>query len=120
MEWVEALSVRLAPGAPLLWSPSTGGLTMPLSVDEHLHNLIRHIELVQDACGLLARRLLPQGEECLARDLMARGLRHDASKFHGIEWECLHAGPDVRRSRLKAAIRHHVRSNDHHPEYWGG
>lgn len=89
-------------------------------VDEHLDNLTRHINLVRESCSLLGGRFIKQGRIDFGRLLIARGFRHDASKFMGIEWDYLHAGPDVPQERLEAAIAQHVRTNDHHPEFWGG
>ena len=56
----------------------------------------------------------------LGRILIAHGFTHDASKFQGIEWEYLHAGRDVPKDCLELAMKHHTRTNPHHPEYWGG
>jgi hypothetical protein len=88
--------------------------------EEHLENLIRHLELVRCACLLLGRRLMAQGRKDFGRLLIARGFAHDASKFHGIEWDYLHAGPDVPAEALRLAIAQHRRTNPHHPEFWGG
>lgn len=88
--------------------------------DEHLDNLIRHIELVRNACTLLGRRLVKQGRSEFGRLLIARGHVHDASKFYGIEWDYLHSGPDTPADELQLAIKQHVRTNSHHPEFHGG
>jgi hypothetical protein len=88
--------------------------------EEHLDNLLRHLELVRDATLLLGKRLSAQKKVDFGRLLIARGHVHDASKFHGIEWDYLHAGPDVPPAELKLAIEQHRRTNDHHPEFWGG
>lgn len=93
---------------------------MPLSPQEHLDNLVRHIDLVRGACVLLGKRLMAQGRQEFGRILIARGFQHDVSKFSGIEWDYLHAGRDVPKDELELAVRQHVRTNSHHPEYWGG
>ena len=93
---------------------------MTLSPLEHLDNLVRHIDLVRGACLLLGKRLIAQGRVEFGRILIARGFEHDVSKFSGIEWDYLHAGQNVPRDQLDMAIRQHVRTNSHHPEYWGG
>lgn len=93
---------------------------MPWSEEEHFQNLIRHIDLVRDACILLGKRIMSRGEREFGRLLIARGFVHDASKFTGIEWKFLHQGPDVPNEALKFAIEQHVSTNDHHPEFWGG
>lgn len=88
--------------------------------EEHIDNLVRHLELVREACLLLGKRLMAQGRTDFGRLLIARGHIHDASKFHGIEWDYLHVGPDVDPTKLELAIEQHRRTNSHHPEYWGG
>lgn len=93
---------------------------MPLSPQEHLDNLVRHIDLVRGACLLLGKRLMARGHQEFGRILISRGFEHDVSKFSGIEWDYLHAGRDVPLDELELAIRQHVRTNSHHPEYWGG
>jgi hypothetical protein len=87
---------------------------------EQLDNLVRHIELVRGACLLLGKRVMAQGRMEFGRLLVAHGFVHDASKFYGIEWDYLHAGPDVPADQLELAIKQHTRTNSHHPEYWGG
>src|SRR5947209_10370195 len=91
-----------------------------LTPEQHVDNLVRHIEMVRAACLLLGKRLMAQGRHDLGRILIARGFVHDASKFFGIEWDYLHAGRDVPPAELELAIRQHTRTNQHHPEYWGG
>jgi len=91
-----------------------------LSTEEHLDNLVRHIELVREACILLGKRLMAEGRKEFGRILISKGFVHDASKFSGIEWEYLHAGRDVPKEKLELAVQQHVRTNPHHPEYWGG
>src|SRR3954451_24415783 len=91
-----------------------------MTPEEHLDSLVRHIGLVRDACLMLGRRLMAQGREDFGRLLIAHGFVHDASKFHGIEWDYLHIGPDVPTEGLRLAIEQHRRTNSHHPEYWGG
>jgi hypothetical protein len=91
-----------------------------MTPEQHLDNLVRHIEMVRAACLLLGRRLIARGRAEFGRILVARGFTHDASKFFGIEWEYLHTGRDVPEAELALAIRHHTLTNPHHPEYWGG
>lgn len=90
------------------------------SYEEHLDNLLRHLELVRGATTLLGKRLIAQGRSELGRIVIAKGQVHDASKWTGIEWDYLHAGNDVPRGALEFAIRNHRLTNTHHPEYWGG
>lgn len=90
------------------------------TVEEHLDNLVRHIELVREACLLLGKRLISQGRKEFGRILISKGFVHDASKFSGIEWDYLHAGNDVPKEKLALAVQQHVLTNDHHPERWGG
>lgn len=92
---------------------------MPLNTVEHLDNLVRHINKVRDACLLLGEKYISQGQSEFGRVVISRGFNHDASKFHGIEWDYLHAGEDVSPESLKLAIHQHNTTNDHHPEFWG-
>lgn len=88
--------------------------------EDHLDNLVRHVEQVRENCTLLGKRLIAKGRRDIGLALIARGFEHDSSKFYGIEWEYLHNGADVPSSALRFAIEHHTKTNDHHPEYWGG
>jgi hypothetical protein len=90
------------------------------TVQEHVDNLVRHIELVREGTLLLGKRLINEGRKDFGRILIAKGFVHDASKFHGIEWQYLHAGNDVPKDKLELAIHQHTLTNPHHPEYWGG
>jgi hypothetical protein len=91
-----------------------------LTPRDHLDNLVRHIDLVREACLLLGRRLMDSGRLEFGRLLIAAGFHHDVSKFFGIEWNYLHAGRDVPKEQLDLAIKQHTQTNSHHPEYWGG
>ena len=51
-----------------------------LTAEQHLDNLLRHKELVLDACVLLGKRLIAQDRQELGRTLIANGFTHDASK----------------------------------------
>lgn len=90
-----------------------------LSVDDHIDNLTRHIDLVRAACTLMGKRLISSGRVEFGRLIIARGYEHDVSKFYGIEWDYMHAGKDTPKEQLSLAIHQHVRTNQHHPEYWG-
>jgi hypothetical protein len=68
----------------------------------------------------MGKRLITQGRKDLGRLLIMRGHMHDVSKFTGIEWDFLHVGPDVNHTDLDHAVKQHVRTNSHHPEYHGG
>jgi hypothetical protein len=91
-----------------------------LKITKHVDSLLRHISYVQSACTLLGKRLIEQGQGSLGVDLVGRGMCHDNSKFHGIEWEYLHAGSDITPENMEMARRQHVMTNDHHPEFWNG
>lgn len=91
-----------------------------MNINEHLDNLIHHIDLVRENCTILGKRLIKQGRKDFGRLLIAQGFVHDQSKFFGIEWEYLHIGPEVDKEHLKDAIKQHVSTNSHHPEFWGG
>lgn len=89
--------------------------------ENRLDGLIRHIKNVQDDCTLLGQRLIDRGETELGRMLIANGMIHDNSKFHGIEWLYLH--DDIKEEDpilFKQALTHHATTNKHHPECWPG
>lgn len=90
------------------------------TAEEHLDNLVNHIERVRSHCLRLGKKLIARGEDELGRKLIARGFKHDLSKFQGEEWKYLHVGPDVPDDKLQLAIRKHNHRNSHHPEYHGG
>jgi hypothetical protein len=90
------------------------------SPQEHLDDLVRHINMVRDNCLLLGERLMNEGRVKFGLALIARGFSHDVSKFAGIEWDYLHAGKDTPKEQLALAVKQHNHTNDHHPEFWGG
>jgi hypothetical protein len=91
---------------------------------EKIRGITRHIRNVEDNCLLLGEELIEQGEIELGKQTIANGFVHDASKFHGIEWDYMAPGqPTVEEGaklKLKLAVLHHNRTNSHHPEHWGG
>ena len=91
-----------------------------LSCEQHLDNLLRHIDMVRQAGVLLGKRLMESGRKDFGRLLIARCYKHDVSKFYGIEWRYLHAGKDVPKEDLQRAIQQHQETNSHHPEHHGG
>ncbi len=91
-----------------------------LSYEEHLDDLLSHLEKIRINTEILGRRLIAQGRPEFGRNLIARGLRHDNSKFYGIEWDYLHSGNKIPKKVLSLAIANHQKTNPHHPEYWGG
>jgi hypothetical protein len=56
-----------------------------LSVNDHIDNLTRHIDLVRAACTLMGKRLIASGRVEFGRLVIAKGYEHDVSKFYGIE-----------------------------------
>ena len=91
-----------------------------LSCEQHLDNLVRHIDMVRQIGFLLGKRLMKKGRKDFGRLLIGKCYQHDASKFHGIEWKYLHAGSDISKDDLEKAVKQLVETNSHHPEYWGG
>ena len=85
-----------------------------------LGSRMRHIENVQETAKLLADRLADRGEFNLSRRLVQNVLRHDSSKFEGIEWEYLdiESSDKENRDKLKMAVHQHQQSNEHHPEFF--
>lgn len=90
---------------------------------EKIRAIARHIRNVEDNCLLLGEKLIEKGEIELGHKLIANGYIHDASKFHGIEWEHMVVGQgtpeESAKMKLKLAVQHHNKTNPHHPEYWG-
>ena len=88
-----------------------------------IHAITRHMRNVEDNCLLLGEKLIGLCEIELGHGLIANRFIHDASKFHGIEWEnmssCVTAGEESAKLKLKMAVNHHRKTNPHHPEYWG-
>jgi hypothetical protein len=91
---------------------------------EKIRGIARHIRNVEDNCLLLGEKLIDQGEIDLGHRLIANGFVHDASKFHGIEFEYMAPGQpsqeEQAKLKLRMAVGHHNKTNAHHPEYWGG
>jgi hypothetical protein len=85
---------------------------------EKVDKLLRHITNVQEACHLLAKRLIEKGEINLGIRLVALGQLHDASKWSGIEFEYLIEPPLNTNGTLSLAIKQHQSTNRHHIEYW--
>lgn len=88
--------------------------------EEHVEDLIGHVRRVQSNAMDLARHFMRNGRAEFARVLLAKVHLHDASKWGGIEWDWMHRGPDAAGKQLELAISQHQKTNDHHPEYWGG
>lgn len=82
--------------------------------------ITRHIRNVEDNCLVLGEKLILQGDIEIGKQLIANGFIHDASKFHGIEFEYLsvHSVDEANKLKLKMAIHHHQQTNPHHIEYW--
>ena len=81
----------------------------------------RHIRNVEDNCLFLGKKLIERGDIDLGKKLIANGMIHDASKFHGIEFEYLslnNPSEDDKKLKLKLAVHHHRTTNAHHVEYW--
>lgn len=96
-----------------------------------------HIDLVQSCMRKVIKHLLRQKSDILVPELISRGLNHDRSKYYepeytGYVWltDYYHAKKsgeeaghpyltDKEISRLvQDATYHHIKSNDHHPEYY--
>jgi hypothetical protein len=83
-----------------------------------LRKIVRHIRNVQSAAEILSEKLIEKGEFEFAKTLIARSFIHDNSKLTSpIEWEFLNEeATDIERA---PAWLNHVKTNDHHPEFWG-
>lgn len=89
-------------------------------MNSQAEDLLTHIRRVQDNAMILAKHWYEQGRTDFARQLLAKAMKHDVSKWAGIEWDYLHRGNDVNPEMLRRAINNHQQTNDHHPEFWGG
>lgn len=91
---------------------------------EKIRGISRHKRNVEDNCLLLGEKLIERGEIELGKQLISNGFIHDASKFHGIEWDHMAPGTpteeETAKLKLKLAVMHHNRTNSHHPEFWSG
>ena len=88
-----------------------------------IRSITRHIRNVEDNCFLLGEKLILLGEIDLGKRLIANGFVHDASKFHGIEFEHLSLNNPIEESnkiKFKLAVHHHQTTNLHHPESFSG
>lgn len=94
-----------------------------LTMDK-VRGITRHIRNVEDNCLLLGEKFIERGDIELGKHLIANGFVHDASKFHGIEFEYMAPGVPTEKEeaklKLKLAIHHHQKTNLHHPEAWSG
>ena len=91
----------------------------------NLRGIVRHIRNVQENCILMGEKLIESGDIELGKNLIANGMKHDNSKFHGIEYEYMAplyasqgSSEDTKKMKLKMAITHHAQTNNHHPEAW--
>ena len=89
-----------------------------------INRLTRHIRNVEDNCVLLGTKLIQRGDIELGHKLIANGMIHDASKFHGIEFEFISGNESSKEEstklKMKMAIHQHQSVNPHHAEYWNG
>jgi hypothetical protein len=86
----------------------------------HMKSLIRHIDNVRQSCYILGEIMIQGGEDRFGLDLIANGQIHDCSKFRGAEWQ--HLRPELIESKkdlFEVAKDQHIKTNPHHPEYWG-
>jgi hypothetical protein len=92
-----------------------------IKLEENREKILKHKNNVLANCLELSRAITRTGmfngqSERFGRQLIQRGYAHDNSKLDGIEWDYLHRGEEF----LELAHEQHVRTNDHHPEYWAG
>lgn len=91
-----------------------------MKYSEKIKRLFEHIRNVQDNCLVLAEKFYENGNEELAAYLVANGMKHDNSKFFGLEWKYLNQESiETDIENFKKAATKHINSNLHHPEAWG-
>lgn len=83
-----------------------------------IDELLRHIENVRENCEVLGKKLIEGGEIELGKRLIVNGLKHDTSKFDGVEW--LYLNDDTAKTKLELAVAQHNSTNAHHAEHWLG
>ena len=69
-----------------------------------INRLTRHIRNVEDNCVLLGTKLIQRGDIELGHKLIANGMIHDASKFHGIEFEFISGNESSKEESTKLKI----------------
>jgi hypothetical protein len=92
----------------------------------NVRGIVRHIKNVQDNRIFLGEKLIELGEIDLGKNLIANGLKHDSSKFYGIEYEILapfyatqaESDANTKKLKMKLAVSQHNTVNLHHPEAW--
>lgn len=92
---------------------------------QKVDHLLEHIRHVQEGCFEMGRKFIEAGRLELGKQLIANSLKHDNSKFYGIEWDNLDPSVDPnvepnRKLKLNLAVQQHNHTNPHHPEYWDG
>ncbi len=83
--------------------------------EEKVDAIYHHILHVQQNCYRLGMKLIKLNQTELGRNLIQNGMKHDNSKFSGIEFAHLFPGSLI----LYDAVKHHAEINPHHPEHWG-
>jgi hypothetical protein len=90
---------------------------------KYLDNVLRHIQLVQQNCIIVGKKLIEDGKTQLGRALIQNSLKHDNSKLSGTEWDYIKIIDKklnkVEKAGLAFAVQQHAQTNPHHPEYWG-
>jgi hypothetical protein len=92
---------------------------------KYLEDVLRHVQLVQQNCLVLAKKFIEEGNSLLGRTLVQNSMSHDASKLIGMEWQCMKLHSEKTRLNkseqqlLAQAVQHHSFTNEHHPEHWG-
>jgi hypothetical protein len=90
-----------------------------MRIMDRVREVLRHQRNVEENTLLLGERLIEKGEVQFGIHLITRGRVHDVSKLSGIEFEYLDP-KHPERDKMALAIEQHNRTNDHHPEFWGG
>lgn len=95
---------------------------------EQLTDIIEHKKFVFETIGKIALKLLTQGQDEMALEIMKRGFLHDISKLQNDEFygmaefaydkDSLKNPKDKISDEKQNAINLHWNRNEHHPEYW--
>ena len=87
-----------------------------MTTEDKIELVLTHISNVQRNANKLGLKLIRSGQIRLGQNLIANGQIHDNSKLRGIEFDHLFWGSAL----LSDAVKHHQKTNPHHPEYWDG
>jgi len=86
-----------------------------------VESTLEHKIYVQEYTKKLGLKFIEKGETQFGISLIKNGLVHDQSKLQGLELEYLHNNYEGKKPpEFFLALKQHVTTNPHHPEYFEG